>query len=348
MHLQRLDRARRAGTMTRAKASRWAVVLAGGQGMRLRSLIHQVYGDDRPKQFAVLTGTKSLLRQTLDRATLLVPAERTLVVTMAGQMGYLAAELRQHPAIPCVIEQPMDRGTAAAILLSAHWILARDPQAVVVVLPSDHFVGDDGAFIDHVARMAEAAVRHPERIILLGVRPTEPETDYGWIEPGGPLAARGGPSVYQVRGFVEKPEPEVANRLLGSGGLWNTFVLAARAATLVEAGREHVPGLHERIVQITAFTGSEHERWAVRQGYEFAPNRSFSRDVLERCPARLGVMPLSGVSWRDLGTPRRVVEMLEETGRGAPWLAAVRAACAAEPSRIERLCRLGHGVVNPG
>jgi len=327
--LRKPGRAMRSRTGAKGQSSRWAVVLAGGQGMRLRGLIQQVYSEERPKQFAVLTGTRSLLGQTLDRAGLLMPAERTLVIGMAGQMGYMAAELRRSQTGPHVLEQPQDRGTGAAILLSAHWICAQDPEAIVVVLPSDHFVGDDEAFADHVAAALDAVERMPERIVLLGARPTAPETEYGWIEAGEPLSGSGASPVYAVRQFIEKPGQAVASRLLESGGLWNTFVFAARAATIVEAGQAHLPPLHERLARIASFAGTEHERWALRQGYELAPRASFSRDVLEQCPERLGVMPLTGVSWRDLGTPRGVLETLEETGSRPPWLAAVRAACGA-------------------
>src|SRR5215475_2304288 len=162
-------------------AHTWAIVLAGGKGMRLRDLTRHVYGEDRPKQYAVLTGGKSLLRQTLDRFGLSIPARRTVVVTMAGQAAYLSAELRLLSAVPHVLEQPKDRGTAAAILLGAHWIRMRDPDAVIVVTPSDHFVENDVAFMDRIAEVIETARRRREQIVLLGAEPTEPETDYGWI-----------------------------------------------------------------------------------------------------------------------------------------------------------------------
>ncbi|HXJ81824.1 MAG TPA: sugar phosphate nucleotidyltransferase [Candidatus Methylomirabilis sp.] len=314
------DRAK--GSMNRA--SIWGIVLAGGQGTRLRGLIREVYGEDRPKQFAVLSGARSLLRQTLDRASLLLSRERTLIVGMAGQMGYMAAELRHYQPRPHVLEQPHDRGTAGAVLLSAHWILAHDPDAVAVVLPSDHFVGDDAAFIDRVAAMAEAAERYPKRIVLLGAQPTDPETEYGWIEPTELIEGSGAPDLRGVHRFIEKPEPAAATRLFDSGGLWNTFVFAARAATIVDAGRECLPELHERLTRLSIFAGTEHEQWALRQGYALAPKANFSRDVLERCGEKLAVMRLSDiVPWHDLGTPRRVAQMFKETGIRPPWLAAV-------------------------
>jgi mannose-1-phosphate guanylyltransferase len=302
----------------------WAVVLAGGQGIRLRELTRHVYGDDRPKQYAVLTGSKSLLRQTLDRVSRLVPRQQIAVVTMAGHSAYVTAELKHETPTPHVLEQPRDRGTAAAVLLAAHWILARDPAAVMVVLPSDHFVGEDEAFMGHVGDALGFLSRQGDRIVLLGAEPSEPETDYGWIELGEPLPGPGPSQLYRVRHFREKPIQAMAEELYRAGALWNTFVFAGRATTLVEAGSDCLPALHERLVRLSRFLGTEHERWAIRQAYELSPRANFSQAVLERCPRKLAVVRLSAVSWRDLGTPRRVVETLGELGMQPDWLSTLQ------------------------
>jgi len=296
------------------------VVLAGGQGIRLRELTRHVYGDDRPKQYAVLTGSKSLLRQTLDRVSRLVPRQQIAVVTMAGHSAYATAELKHETPTPHVIEQPRDRGTAAAVLLAAHWILARDPAAMMVVLPSDHFVGEDEAFMGHVGDALGFLDRQGDRIVLLGAQPSEPETDYGWIELGEPLPGSGPSQLYRVRHFREKPTQAIAEELYRGGALWNTFVFAGRATTLVEAGSDCLPALHERLIRLSRFLGTEHERWAIRQAYELSPRANFSHAVLERCPRKLAVVRLSAVSWRDLGTPRRVVKTLGELGMQPDWL----------------------------
>jgi mannose-1-phosphate guanylyltransferase len=304
----------------------WAVVLAGGRGVRLSGLTRHVYGEDRPKQYAALTGGKSLLRQTLERVGMLIPPDRTVVVTMAGQRSYMNAELRHESPALHVLDQPVDRGTAAAVLLATHWILARDPKARLVMLPADHFVADNTIFMRHVDEILSVLETEPERIILLGAEPSEPETDYGWIELGEALPGSRRNPMHRVLSFREKPAQAIANELLRSGALWNTFIFAGRSAALVDAGRECLPSLHERLARLSTFFGTEHEPWALRQAYELAPRASFSRAVLERCPRNLAVMRVSGVAWRDLGTPRRVIETLDELGIRPDWLAALRVA----------------------
>jgi mannose-1-phosphate guanylyltransferase len=144
-------------SLTPDKGSLWAIVLAGGEGVRLRSLTRRLYGVDRPKQYAALVGARSLLRQTLDRIGALIPPERTVVVTLASHAPYVEAELRGADR-PHVLAQPCDRGTAVGVLLPAHWIRSRDADATVVVFPSDHFVLEESAFMCHVADIARAAL----------------------------------------------------------------------------------------------------------------------------------------------------------------------------------------------
>jgi len=156
----------------------WGVVLAGGQGLRLRALTRRVCGDERPKQFAPLVGSRSLLRATLDRVDLAIPSGRTVVVAHRSHVGYLADQRARGP-LPRLILQPVDRGAAAAVLLAAHWLSWRDPEATLALFPSDHFVGNEPAFMDHVLGMAAFVQEHPERAVLAGAVPTEPETEYG-------------------------------------------------------------------------------------------------------------------------------------------------------------------------
>ena len=129
----------------------WAVALAGGEGVRLRPLVRRVWGIDRPKQYVRLLGPRTLLRQTLDRISLLIPAERTLVVTVRHHAGYIDEEF-PGAARPTILAQPLDRGTGAGVLYPAHWIAWRNPEAIVAVFPSDHFFQDEARFVGMSAR----------------------------------------------------------------------------------------------------------------------------------------------------------------------------------------------------
>lgn len=296
----------------------WAVVLSGGEGVRLRSLVSRIYGDGRPKQYAALLDSRTLLRQTLDRVALRVPPERTVVVAMEHHAHYLAGEWAVARS-PHLLRQPQDRGTAAGVLLPAHWIHARNAGATVAVFPADHFVLEEERFVRHVDAVARFVAQHPEWIVLLGVEPTYPESEYGWIEPGRRLGWAGGAPLDRIRRFREKPSAETAGALLAAGWLWNTFVLVARASTLVDAGRLCVPGLHERLAGTVPFAGGEDESWAIRQAYALAPRANFSRAVLQSGVAPLAVAKVSNVTWCDLGTPARVARTLLGLGKAAPW-----------------------------
>jgi mannose-1-phosphate guanylyltransferase len=172
-------------------------------------LTRYLYGEDRPKQYAVLVGTRSLLRQTLDRVVLEIPRACTLIVTLRDHADYFTAEFAGAP-MPRLLVQPDDRGTAAAILLAAHRIHAWDPEAIVVMFPSDHFILEEAVFMDHVASVAAAVSREPRWIVLFGAQPTEPETEYGWIEPGESLGETAAGPLHRVRRFWEKPSVETA------------------------------------------------------------------------------------------------------------------------------------------
>jgi len=301
--------------------SLWSIVLAGGRGVRLRRLVRRIHGEERPKQFATVTSDRSLLRETLDRVALLAPCDRTVIVTMADHAHYLLKE-RGGRRTPHVLEQPADRGTAAGVLLPAHWVRARDPEAVVTVFPSDHLVVETGRFMAHVAEVAAAVRANPGWVVLLGARADRAETEYGWIEPGRTVGRTSAGPISTVTCFREKPGPAEAEALLAEGCLWNTFVIVANVARLVDLGARHVPELSARLTGLERFFGTEHERWALGQAYALAPPANFSRDVLEAGEVELMVSHMPTLTWSDLGTPRRVFQMVRELDLRPPWVGA--------------------------
>jgi mannose-1-phosphate guanylyltransferase len=302
----------------------WAIVLAGGAGARLRQLTLMLSGDDRPKQYARVVGRRSLLRQTLDRLALAISAERTVAVVTQTHARYIAEEFGIAPT-PRQIVQPTDRGTAAAILLAAQWVSWRDPDGVLVVFPSDHLILGELMFMTHVVSIAGFVDRHPERILIIGASPTAPETEYGWIEPREPIERIDGTLVSSVKRFLEKPPATQARACLAQGWLWNTFIMAAKAATLVDVGWQMLPELSERLSRIEPAVDSEYEPWAIDEAYAGLEPTNFSRDVLERCSSTLAVSRLpAGVTWLDLGSPDRVVRGLNEAGLTPPWLTMLK------------------------
>jgi mannose-1-phosphate guanylyltransferase len=306
------------GAAAPARGQLWGIVLAGGEGVRLRSLTRRVCGDERPKQYVPVLGDRTLLGQTLDRVALGIPPSRTAVVTVRSHARYFTNRWGSSER-PTVLVQPADCGTAAGILFPVHWIFRQDPAATVAVFPSDHFVSDEATFMADVTRIAAWADRHPGRIVLLGARPTRAEVEYGWIERGRPLDEPGDRGVWEVRRFWEKPSEEQARACLDAGCLWNTFVLVGKAATFLRAGREALPDLDERLSLLDPFFGTEEEAWALHQAYALMAKANFSRSILEPCASLLAVAELSDMVWSDLGSPGRVFDVLRRGRRLPSW-----------------------------
>ncbi len=281
----------------------WAIVLAGGEGNRLRRLTTTQSGVTVPKQFCSLAGGASLLRQTIERAASLVPRDQIVVVVSASHRAFWREELADIPRENVVV-QPVNRGTAAGILLPALRVCREDPAAEILVLPSDHHVEDEATLRDAFGAALRDVRLDPARIVLLGITPDEADAQYGWIVPGRAL---GGAS-RAIDLFVEKPPAERAAALFTRGALWSSFLFACRVSSLIEAFELAEPGL------LRAFLG---ESWrlaasdaALDELYTTLVPSDFSHDVLERVPERLGVLTVPGCGWSDLGTPDRIASVL--------------------------------------
>ena len=294
------------------------MVLAGGEGRRLRPLIRRALGDERPKQYVPLLEPRSPLRQTLDRLALRFPLSRTVVVTVREHTDHIAREFTGVFETPYVLVQPCDRGTAAAILHAARWIGRGDPDATIAFFPSDHFVLGEATFMAQVADVLRAVEAQADRVALLGAPPTAPESEHGWMQLGGPLDGLGG-VLHGVRELCARPSDARGPLGLAAGYLWNTGIMVARAERLVALGAEALPEMSDRLDRAAAVAESDEEPAALRQAYALMSRTSFGHAVLGRRPERLAASVLSRVTWCDLGSPGRVLAVLARMRVRPAW-----------------------------
>jgi mannose-1-phosphate guanylyltransferase len=297
---------------------RAAIILAGGDGTRLRSLTRKIAGAEVPKQFCPILGSETLWERTRSRAALSVAPEATVSVLTRGHEPFFEP-LADGIAAGNLIVQPENRGTTPAILYALLRLAAGSHAASVAVLPSDHFVNDDRAFMRNVDRAFEATYARPEVVVLLGIAPAAPEPGYGWIEPGD-LMVKTTP-LFGVRRFWEKPRAALAAQLLRDGCLWNSFVMIARVSALLGMIRAAMPALFSAFSEVRNVLGTAFERRAIDELYAHIEPSNFSREVLERSPRNLAVFPVHGIEWSDLGEPQRVRSVLSYLGLHPEWAA---------------------------
>ena len=292
---------------------RWAVILAGGDGTRLQSMTRAITGDNRPKQFVPVIGGSTLLNQTRRRVALSIEPSRTFVVVTEKHRRFY--EPLAHEISPSLLlEQPVNKGTAPAILYALLSVAAKSPQAIVALFPSDHFFADDEEFMSHIEVAMDAAEVQPETVMLLGITPTAPETEYGWIEPQPSVLASAQRSITRVSRFWEKPSLTLATSLMQRGCLWNSFVMVGRVDALLRMTRGALPELYASFAAITPDFETARERKALAKLYSHINDTNFSHEVLAARPQDLAVMRVADVGWSDLGEPARVLATLAELG----------------------------------
>ncbi len=308
----------------------WAIVLAGGDGTRVRDLTRAPNGDSIPKQYCTFGGDKSLLRLALDRARSVVRPDHVITVVAEQHRPWWERELgRMDGGFPAenVVVQPANRGTAVGVLLGLARVVSRQGLlARVLVMPSDHFVGQEQTLIRHLQTGMLATREDPSRVVLLGMTPEAVDPEYGWIVSPDNAGGVARP----VQQFVEKPDPASSKRLMERGALLNSFIFVARAATLLFLYRRVMPDVLRRFLpRLTRPDG-----WArsvLRRLYRTLPSRDFSRELLERCTDHLAVVPVPPCGWSDLGTPARLIRFQQQYARDS--LRRARSAALAGPRR---------------
>jgi mannose-1-phosphate guanylyltransferase len=293
---------------------RWSIVMAGSEGECVQPFIQRWFGHSKPKQYCTFVGTRSLFQHTLDRAARLSRSERIVTVIPREHRPEAWSQLEGR-AVGTVLLQPKNRDTAAGVFLSLTYIRARDPQAIVVIYPSDHFVYPEERFLELVQRAAWTAEWLPDRLIYLGVPPDGLELDYGWIMPGEKLD---GSPKYQIRAvdsFLEQPTAAQADAALAKGALWNTSVLVAKAPLLWELGWQCFPDMMPHFERLSDSIGTSQEVRTLDEMYRDMPAHNFSSELLRQVPDQVAVIEMNGVLWSDWGKPERIVRTLRRIGR---------------------------------
>jgi mannose-1-phosphate guanylyltransferase len=292
----------------------WGIVLAGGNGVRLKALSRFISGDDRPKQFCPLFGGKTLLGMTRERIAQTIAPEKTVFVVVRDHERYYRPELRSVDQSRIVI-QPCGKGITAAIVYGL-LRLARlgGEDSPVALFPTDHDYADEGRFSNAVRSAFDIVHERPGWLVLLGAEADKAQVQYGWIEPGdalmnespGPSNSGNGKSPYQVKRFLEKPSARVARELLRRGCFWNTFVVVGLVRTFLHTVARAQPGIFEAFEPLRRREASCSESELAERIYNALPPGDFCHQILSASTASLVMFPLGEAGWSDLGTPERV------------------------------------------
>lgn len=272
----------------------YCVIMAGGIGSRFWPLSRT----SRPKQFLDILGIgKSLLQQTFDRMVKLAPPENILVVTSSA---YRDLVLEQLPAISPnqVLLEPMRRNTAPCIAYAAYRILAKNPNALITVAPSDHLILNEQVFLDTV-RDALHFADESNALITLGIKPSRPETGYGYIQVDSPVKDYS--NLFKVKTFTEKPDLKLAKVFIESGEFyWNSGLFIWKLPAILNAFERYLPEVNALFKECYSDMGTEHESRSIERVYSECRNVSIDYGIMEKADNVYVIC--SEFGWSDLGT----------------------------------------------
>lgn len=306
----------------------YTVIMAGGSGTRFWPLSRKLH----PKQFLPLAGDGStaLITATARRVATLSPIENVFVVTRADLADAAKEALPELPVENLMLE-PAGRNTGPCVAWATAMIQRRDREAVVVVLAADAYIADEAAFVASLQTACDAAATGS--IVTLGIKPTRPETGYGYLHVGE--AMKGAPAgVQRVRAFVEKPDAARAQRFFYDGEhLWNAGIFVFRADVMREAVAKHMPEVSEAVAvfDVVASKGGD-ERAEIEHRFPRLPAVSIDYGVMEKV-AEVAVVPVD-CGWSDVGSWQAAWELGARDAAGNVVRADGAVLCDAEGNMV--------------
>jgi mannose-1-phosphate guanylyltransferase len=285
------------------KNSNYCVIMAGGIGSRFWPMSTA----NKPKQFLDVLGIgKSLLQMTYERLKRIAPETNIFILTNTSYSDIVKEQL-PNISRSQILSEPMRKNTAPCIAYAASKIMAIDPNATLIVSPSDHLIIQDQRFEEIINIAIKNAEAH-KSIVTLGIQPTRPDTGYGYIECDKNEHISGG-EVLSVRQFREKPNLETANYFLNEGNyLWNSGIFIWQAETILEALAKYQPNLHQLFAGDLSFYGSDCEQDKVDEAFEKCEDISIDYAVMEH--ANNIEVVVADFDWSDLGTWGSLIEHL--------------------------------------
>jgi mannose-1-phosphate guanylyltransferase len=272
----------------------YPVIMAGGGGTRLWPISRR----DRPKQMIPLVEENTLFQSTVQRLSGLFSTDSVMVVTVEEQAERLMEQAPELAPANFLLE-PAPRGTASVVGLAAAVLHKRDPQAVMILLPADHYIRNVDLF--HLLLTAATDVAQTGYLVTLGIKPTSPATVYGYIQRGQALAEKFSYPAYQVLKFKEKPDEKQARQMLASGDhSWNSGMFIWRAdAILAEIGRQ-MPELKAALDKIMGAWDTPEQEAVLQSVWPGLKNETIDYGIMEKA-AKVAVLPASGLEWSDIG-----------------------------------------------
>jgi mannose-1-phosphate guanylyltransferase len=281
----------------------YALVLSGGAGTRLWPRSRK----RKPKQFLDLVGDRSMLQDTVERVSELIPNERVFVVAPPEHRALIHEQLPDLRADHLVIE-PYPRGNAAAIGLAMGALHAFDPDAVVAVLPSDHVVEKKAAF--RTVLLTATAAADAGWLVTLGITPERADTGFGYIEAGEALDLPAPLPVLKVKRFIEKPKQDAAERMVAAGGYyWNAGMFVWRVSAILDAYREHLPKTAQAIDALVDAIGSPRYESVLAEVWEETDRTTVDYGIAERAK-NMAVVP-ADIGWQDVGNWSRLADIVQ-------------------------------------
>lgn len=270
----------------------YCVIMGGGIGSRFWPFSRKTM----PKQFLDFFGTgRSLLQQTFDRFNKIIPTENILIVTNAIYADLVKEQLPELAPKQILLE-PARRNTAPCIAWASYHIRSLNPNANIVVAPSDHLILKEGEFLAAIEKGLDFVSKY-DKLLTLGIKPNRPETGYGYIQ----IAEQEGDNFYKVKTFTEKPELELAKVFVESGEFyWNSGLFMWNVNTIIKAGEALLPELASKLAPGKDVYGTPEEKAFIEENFPACPNVSIDFGIMEK--ADNVYVSLGDFGWSDLGT----------------------------------------------